>query len=65
MLSYNISKLSLDLLLAPYSDAYLSYCFLFYGSVLLENKQEVKFGGVMSILNTHFILMFYLVFYVK
>ena len=29
---------------------------------MLGDKQEFKFMGVMSILNTHFILMFYLDF---
>ena len=52
-----------------YSTLFISLCHLclvclvvFCVSPLLEDKQGFKFGGVMSILNTHFILMFCLIF---
>ena len=32
--------------------------FFFLASLLLKDKQEVKFGGVMSVQNTHYIPIF-------
>ena len=44
------------------SSCHFQFFVLFLVSLLLGDKQEFKFGGVMSILYTHFIPMFYLYF---
>ena len=62
MFHRNFSLYFLSLLQAPFSThIYLSvlYICLF---PLLGDKQIFKFGGVMSIVNTHFISIFYLGF---
>ena len=50
---------SLKLLLSPCSYSYISSCLVLLCLIpFFEGKQSLKFRGALSVLNTHFIILF-------